>query len=451
LRLVYRNGSPNFQVQTNSPVDDRGEYRLFQLPPGEYYLCAFPQLGRGGGFANRAGRGGVGEASQAIYYPDTIDPLRSLPIELRSGEERTGINFNLRTATTVRISGQVVSNVAIPGRVNPFGGDTILPAAQLSLVPRDLNIPVNPAVRSPGSAQLNEPGKGRFEMIGVVPGKYDLFATVLNANAAGAPTTASIEEPRYFAGRVPVDVGLEGLQNVSIVIGQSIALKVRVTVNGNASVPADTVRLQLRSADTAASITSYNNTASASQNIVNTQGEVTFQFVNEGLYRLQAAIRPFQAPRGERGTSTGIDFQNAYVDDIRQGGLSVYDSGLRVGTRDLGPVEVLVKTNGSTIDGVVSDALGKPQAGVTVVLAPPENRRQNPDLYDMATTSAAGRFRMRGIPPGPYKLFAWPSIPTGAYQNPEFISRDEQRGQQILVNASSTTNAELTLITATPR
>jgi hypothetical protein len=452
LRLVYRNGRPNFQVQTNSAVDDRGEYRLFQLPPGEYYLCAFPaQGGRGRGFANRGGRGGVGEASLAIYYPDTIDPLRSLPIELRAGEERTGINFNLRTPTMVRISGQVVSNVAIPGRVNPRGGDTILPAAQLSLVPRDLNIPVNPAVRSSSPAQLNEPDRGRFELIGAVPGKYDLFATVLNANAAAGTTTASTDEPRYFAGRVPVDVGLDDLQNVSIVIGQSIALKVHLTVDGTASVPADTVRLQLQSADTAVSITAYSPTVSAAQTIVNTQGEVTIPFVNEGLYRLQVQFRPFLAARGERGTPARIDFLNAYVDDIRQGGLSVHDSGLSVGTRDLGPVEVLVKTNGGTIDGVVSDARGNPQAGVTVVLAPPENRRQNPDLYKMVTTSPAGRFNMRGIPPGSHKLFAWPSIPTGAYQNPEFISKDEQRGRQILVNASSTTNADLTLITATRR
>jgi hypothetical protein len=447
LRLTFRsNGTPSFQSEATSPVDDRGEYRLFRLPPGEYYICLYPNAVIGRGFAGRGARVESGDVAQATYFPDTTDPLRALPIKLNPGEERTGTNLSLRTAMTVRISGRVISNVAIPGRVAPRGGEPILPAVQLSLVPLDLRIPYNPGARGQGSAQLNDPSGGRFEVNGVAPGKYDLFATVINANAAAG----AVDEPRYFVGRTAVDVGLQNLENLSVVIGPPTALKLHVTVNGTSTVPPETIRLQVQPVDTAASINGYSVSAPG-QAAVDAQGNFTIPFLYEALYRLQVNFTPFQAARGQRGTSPATDFLNAYVDDIRQGGASVYDSGFEVTPRDLGPVEVLVKTNGGMIDGVVNDALGSPQANVVVVLAPPESRRQNPALYKMTTTTPAGRFSMRGIAPGPYKLFAWPSIPTGAYQNPEFFSKDEQRGRQVVVNASSTTNAELNVISATPR
>jgi len=35
---------------------------------------------------------------------------------------------------------------------------------------------------------------------------------------------------------------------------------------------------------------------------------------------------------------------------------------------------------------------------------------------------------MNTLPPGPYKLFAWESIPSGAHQNPDFMKAYEDRG-----------------------
>jgi hypothetical protein len=314
-----------------------------------------------------------------------------------------------------------------------------LPPAQLTLVPRDLTIPYNTTTRSLSSVQLTEPARGRFEINGVVPGKYDLFASVTNANAvAGA-----LNETRYFAGRVAVDVGLQNLENVSVAVGQPLPLKIRVTVNGSSTIPPETIRVQAQPADASFSVGAYTSNSPVGLVAVDAQGELTIPSLHEALYRFQVLFSPYSSAR----PSVATDFANVYVDDIRQGGISVYDSGVEVSKRDLGPVEMLVKTNGGAIDGIVNDALGVGQPGVAVVLAPPENRRRNPALYKTVTTTAAGRFSIRGIPPGSYELFAWPSVPTGAYQSPEFIAKDEQRGRQVLVNASSTTTVDLNLIT----
>jgi hypothetical protein len=446
LRILYRDGLPNLRADANSPVDDRGEYRLFQLPPGEYYVCLNPSGSGPRGFSTRGGlRAESGEMPQPTYFPGTTEVLQALPLKLNPGEERTGINLNLRTARTVRISGQVLTYVAIPGRAIARG--EALPVAQLSLVPRDLTIPFNTAMRGFASAQLMEPDRGRFEINGVVPGKYDLYASVINANAAAG----AVDEPRYFAGRTPVDVSLQDLENVSVAIGPPLSLKLHVTMNGTAIVPQGGLRFQIQPVDTAAFVPGYAANSPAAQMGVDALGNVTIPFLNEALYRLQVAFTPFQTLQGQRGATAATELLNAYVDDIRQGGTSVYDSGLQITARDLGAVEVLVKTDGGTIDGVVSDAAGVAQSGVAVVLVPPEDRRRNTGLYKTVNTNAAGRFTIRGIAPGSYKLFAWSSVPQGAYQNAEFIAKDEQRGRQVLVTPSSTTTIELTLITPTPR
>jgi hypothetical protein len=143
---------------------------------------------------------------------------------------------------------------------------------------------------------------------------------------------------------------------------------------------------------------------------------------------------------------------NAYVDDIREGGVSVYDSGLKIGTEPPGPVEVLIKTNGGTVQGVVSHSQQKPKAGAVVVVAlvPSGSRRQNPALFKTVLTSEllAGRFVFRGVQPGPYKVFAWENIVPAVIQDPAFLAKYEQRGHAILVNPSTTTAADIDLISS---
>ena len=42
LQTIYEAGMPALQPRNSRPTDDRGEYRISLLPPGEYYLAAAP-------------------------------------------------------------------------------------------------------------------------------------------------------------------------------------------------------------------------------------------------------------------------------------------------------------------------------------------------------------------------------------------------------------------------
>ena len=101
-------------------------------------------------------------------------------------------------------------------------------------------------------------------------------------------------------------------------------------------------------------------------------------------------------------------------------------------------IQVLVGSGAGTVSGLVQDGPAKVVAGATVALVPEAARRENLALYLSAATDASGRFVMRGVPPGDYKLFAWESVRPFAYQNATFIARAENRGRLIHVGQDNT-------------
>jgi protocatechuate 3,4-dioxygenase beta subunit len=79
------------------------------------------------------------------------------------------------------------------------------------------------------------------------------------------------------------------------------------------------------------------------------------------------------------------------------------------------------------------------------VLIPDERRRGNLLLYRRVLTDNGGRFGLRGIAPGEYKIFVvQPAAPVGAEEDPEFISQHESRAVSLSVAAGAATEMQLT-------
>jgi hypothetical protein len=73
-------------------------------------------------------------------------------------------------------------------------------------------------------------------------------------------------------------------------------------------------------------------------------------------------------------------------------------------------------------------------------------RRENRALYKTGTTDAVGKFVVRGIAPGSYKVFAFQGIAGGEFYNSRFLSKYEFRGKSINVSQGGTVNESLTVI-----
>jgi hypothetical protein len=67
-------------------------------------------------------------------------------------------------------------------------------------------------------------------------------------------------------------------------------------------------------------------------------------------------------------------------------------------------------------------------------------------MYKQATTDQYGRFELRGIPPGGYKLFSWDQVENGAWQDPEFLTPFEEKGEQVKLQEGDQKTVNLTAI-----
>ncbi len=412
LRVSYPLGYAVLEGQVSKGTDDRGDFRLFWLPPGDYYLTAEPP--------RAAPTPGGAPAGQGIktFYPGVTAVTEAKMVSIKGGEETLGMDIVIRPISLFKVSGQVSSLIPPPA---PQLDAPAVNAAVLVLLSPDGNAPDD--TKQVGTVPLL-PTNGQFE-IPVLPGIYDLFARVPDAAsqaAGGAPQAW---------GRARLDVRDTNINNVLITIPPSVEVKGTVTAPGG-RIPG-AIRIQLMPDEpSAAKIPAYQQVSRRSVP-VNAEGAFSVTAVPEGRFRISSVA--------------GLP-QDMYLADVRQNAQSVFDSGFDVNARNTNPVEVVLGSGAGTVNGVVMDGPTKVVAGATVVLIPEARRRDNRALYVLANSDATGRFTLRGVAPGDYKVFAWESIQAFAHVNAAFMAKHEDRGKLVHVGQSGTVSAELTIIPA---
>ncbi len=137
---------------------------------------------------------------------------------------------------------------------------------------------------------------------------------------------------------------------------------------------------------------------------------------------------------------------DGYVKSMRLGNADVLNDGLHLSGPPEGLLEIVIGANAGKIEGSVVNARQQAVANRTVVLVPDFRLRQRADLYKVATTDNAGLFRMQGLTPGEYKLFAWENIEPGAWQDPAFIVNYENAGRPIHIYEGTSENLQLPVI-----
>lgn len=104
LHYVYTDGKKQLRMAAEVDAGDRGDFRIFGLRPGTYYLRAtglqvapFVLL----------------DKATITYYPGTADSSRAVPIELRAGVQMSGFDIRLQLTGAYRVRFQVPSGTAI--------------------------------------------------------------------------------------------------------------------------------------------------------------------------------------------------------------------------------------------------------------------------------------------------------------------------------------------------
>ena len=398
MKSSYQRGRRELHEMATAPTNDAGEYRIPALVPGKYYIRAKPP-------ASMKAKPGSEKAYVPIYYPAANDQSHSVALVLRAGEDLAGIDINLAPVHTVHIQGRVIN------------AHTSLPSKQAEVT---LLSDQGETIFSP-SQNFSAGGQANFEFQSVPPGSY-----VLVAQQPSNP-----QEPKTMWGRTSVEVKDTNLEHVEIVVGPGVDVTGRVRVEGDATIDHSkdlinmTGNLDAMEASSLASLTPDIDNAS-----VKPDGTFIFREVPEGSYR----VNFFPIPAGYYLRSSGS--------------ADVLETGITVGRGHSPPtVELVLSPGAGRIDGIVgNDEQAAP--GASVVLVPDGKGRGQPNDYRQAVTDLTGRFAMRSVPPGDYTLFAWERIDRGAYFDPEFLARYEDRGKAVHVEESGHASVKLDLIPA---
>jgi len=197
MRSQFINGERRMtQAAGSGMTNDLGEYRMYGLAPGQYFVSATLRTQSFGDSSDRTGYA-------PTYYPGTGNVSEAQRMTVASGQTITGINMTLQPILAVQVSG-----AALDGQRRPMAGGYV-----------SLSRRVGNGLSGGASAQVRP--DGTFTLGGVTPGDYNLRVSLQgapdeNATADITVTNADLKDveivatkPSTIRGRVVFEAGDE--------------------------------------------------------------------------------------------------------------------------------------------------------------------------------------------------------------------------------------------------
>jgi len=445
VRVVHRTfvaGRRRLSLGNTAQTDDRGVYRIGSLTPGEYAIVvpstqttapesvvdvfrsaefdsefnrelslsgALPGLRamtNAGSFgagdltfqslANTA-RAGVAPGPAADgrifvfptqYHPAATTPAQAAPIALRLGEERDGVDVQLKLVPSARVSG------SIRGADGPISiGLSLTPAADDGATGTVIE-----------TATTVSDAAGRFTFLGVPAGQYHLRVAKAPQGASrggGAPPGPA----DTLWALQPISVDATGVHDLAITLRTGFRISGRVRFENTSSRPLpETIR--------PATIESVDGRPLASVTLARGQfdgmGAFTTNQLPPGRYHLRVNSPP-----------AGWTLKSAMLDghDISNVPVTL--------DRDRSGLVITFTDRPSELNGRVQMATGDDHATATVLIIPSESGAaldgEHPRRLRAIRVDRDGTFRVAGLPAGDYLVAALADEDTADWQDPRML------------------------------
>ena len=383
-REYFYRGRHGFEKAATALTDDRGAYRLYGLPPGNYYVAAAyspPDPGAGVREQVKLDANGLPLAEESFvttYHPSTPRLLEAVPVRLRPGSELDNVSIFLAKARTVRVrgrirsglSGRVVSGATIRLRQRAPAGDAMVDAP----------------------AAIRMSADNTFEILGLPAGSYLLLAD-------------SMEAGQRLTGRVPLTVAGNSIDNLELTIRPHPQLTGTVRAEGDAAVNLSTLRVSLEP---------HSDTTPVSTAPVREDGRFTIPFIPGETYDVFLLDGP----------------PDSYLKSARIGGFDVLATGFNAEGGALPPMELVFSTRGASVSGEVAEGPAKVALGATVALIP-EPARGRVHHYQLTSTNEYGLFAFRGVAPGRYTVTSWWDEPPCEIYDLESLETCRRHGRTV--------------------
>jgi Carboxypeptidase regulatory-like domain len=371
-------------------TDDRGEYRLFTLPAGEYYVSAEPgapsQLIRppGAGMPLLPGAPAFSGVI-ATYYPNSATAARARSVSVVEGQETARVNIALVAAKAARVHGRVVT-----GSGEPFSRAVVILQSR--------SIGVMPFMNRTSMARED----GSFDMLDVPPGDY--VVTVRPIGGAGDPETA----------RADVTVAGNDIDDLLLVAERGASVRGTITTDSGDPVPLQpsqvTVRLLPVRGGATIPIAVQPNFAFEARSVFGSYRLASELVGSVGLWAAKA-IR-----------WNGEDITNRVL-DLRGG--DVVDQ-----------LEIVLSDRWATLSGVLRDEHGIPIGDAPLVLFPADETLWIPGTRHIRgmRTDYQGRYGVSWLFAGEYLLAAPDAMAPDQWNDPRFLRSLVERAARLTLS-----------------
>jgi protocatechuate 3,4-dioxygenase beta subunit len=358
-----KQNQPNFGpfMGAGATTDDRGVYRIYGLPPGQYKIS----VGRDDDNYYLSGIGRL--TYKRTFYPDATDPAEAKVIEVTEGSEATNIDISLD---------QILPGFAASGKV--VDGATGRPVTGLRVGLRQVLNNDYGGVNASVSAN----SQGEFRLENITPGKYVVLILPL-------PGTETRADPVSFE---VVDQDVSGLL-VKTLNGLSISGNVIVEGKTDSSFAAKLAELRL-------DVYVHNEGAGFGRSSpFNADGSFRVGGLGPGIADLSLGARE------------GRPLANFAITRIERDGI-VQPRGLELnsGEPNVTGVKIFLRYGTGTVRGEVKIENGPLPAGARLMVwlkkpgeAESNFRPYNPDLR--------GHFLIEGVSAGEYELRVQANVP----------------------------------------
>jgi hypothetical protein len=328
--------------------------------------------------------------SFSTFYPNAADQGHAAPVELRTGAQLEGLEIRLQSAVLYSVRMEFAEGHA------PEGGFGAYLASEQGIQQFSLT---------------NISSRG-FTFAGVPPGSYEVMVQHLDSGG-----TRVLEVQHVEVTSADVDGG-------TLTFLPAVEVPGAVRVDGGVLSGLGALWVNLQSEGTAAGV-------------VNRSAEVK----PDGAFLLTGAVP------GVFYEVTIGRIPGAYLKSVRMGDKQLADRRFDLSSKPE-PLMVVLGADIGEVEGTVQNAQGEPLARARVDAIAYGDHASRADLNRFGFTDEKGEFKIKDVPPGDYKVFAWEDAPLGAPQDPEFRKPFEKQAVAIRMQPNGHAKVQVTAIAA---
>ncbi len=429
-RMISRTRFPPSVGSFERATNDLGEFRLYGLPPGTYYLALSPSIPSNtrlttdaevrwamqppGSERQAAPPLGTVAGYARLYYPGTPDPDSAIAITVGPGQVREGLEFRVDYAPVGRIDGVV-----------QLADGTPASGARVMLDAREPRVNLEGSVRT-----TTADPQGRFVFNAVPPDDYRVSATA--ASAVKGP-------PDLWAQTDVNAVGVD-IAGIALTLAPAATITGRLAFDGaTLAPPADltAVRITVMGVRAMAQ-TLAGGYAFGAQFQTTAAADGTFTVT--GLPPDRYVFEPSWP--GMRSDTRGW-----WLTGVRVGGSVVPEGILAVPSNEpISDVTLEFRDRIGTIEGTLLEVDGRPASGY-VVLAFPTDRAHwttiSKRLRPAIRPATDGRFSISGLPGGEYYLAVVTEVDSEEAADARFLETLIPQALTVVVNEGATVRQDV--------